>query len=67
MMKVGDLVITKCDRHRVNAPKGSIGLITNMHRVRYDKVHFLCTICLCDDGRQIRLVDEDLEVISESW
>tara|TARA_Y100000034_G_C6556215_1_gene240498 strand:- start:172 stop:366 length:195 start_codon:yes stop_codon:yes gene_type:complete len=64
-MEIGDLI--KIKRDSQTAHKGSIGLITNMHRVRYDKVHFLCTICLCDDGRQIRLVDEDLEVISESW
>ena len=63
-MKIGDLVITKCDRLR--APKGSIGLITNMHRVRYDKVHSLCEIYLCEGGRQIRVTDENLEVISES-
>jgi len=60
-MNVGDLVKIKRGSWRV--PKGSIGLITKMHRVRYDKVHFLCEVYLCESGGRIRLADEEVEVI----
>ncbi len=60
-MKVGDLVKTK--RPSIRIPVGSIGLITKMHRVKYDKVHFLCEVYMCESGRHTRFVDKDMEVV----